>query len=191
MRLLFLGPPGAGKGTQAERVAQRLGIAHVSTGVMFRQHVADGTELGQTVDAIMKSGDLVPDELTISMLEERIRHDDAADGYILDGFPRTLAQAQALDAHLGAEGLDAVVVLDVPEDELVGRMMSRGRKDDSEESIRNRLRVYAQDTMPLIAFYAERDIVASVDGVGELADITERILSVLDGGSGGGLNSTV
>ncbi|MBT8212998.1 MAG: adenylate kinase [Acidimicrobiia bacterium] len=191
MRLLFLGPPGAGKGTQAMRVAERLGLAHVSTGEMFRQHVADGTDLGMKVDAIMKSGDLVPDELTIAMLEERITHDDAAGGYILDGFPRTLTQAQALDEHLGANGLDAVVVLDVAEEELVGRMMSRGRKDDTEESIRNRLRVYAADTMPLIAFYAARDIVASVDGVGELDDITVRILSVIEGGSGGGQNRTV
>lgn len=190
MRLLFLGPPGAGKGTQAQRVAERLSLAHISTGEMFRQQVAEGTELGKQVDAIMKSGALVPDEITIAMLEERIREDDAAGGYILDGFPRTLAQAQALDAHLGADGLDGVVVLDVPEDELVNRMMSRGRKDDTEESIRTRLGVYANDTMPLIAFYAERDIVASVDGVGELEDITRRIISVLEPrGGGGGLNS--
>ncbi len=138
MRLLFIGPPGAGKGTQADRVAERLGIPHVSTGDMFRDHVARGTELGKKVDAIMKAGDYVPDEVTVAMLEERIAQDDARDGFILDGFPRTEAQVESLDGLLGEHGLDRVVVFDVDEDELTERLLARGRADDTEETIRNR-----------------------------------------------------
>lgn len=181
MRLLFLGPPGAGKGTQAERVAEAKGIAHVSTGAMFRQHVSDGTELGQEVKAIMDRGDLVPDSITIAMLNERIARPDAAAGYILDGFPRTLPQAEALDAEIGGDALDAVVVLDVPESELVERMLSRGRADDTEESVRNRLAVYRADTEPLVNFYTARGIVSTVSGLGEIPEITDRILAVLEG----------
>lgn len=181
MRLLFLGPPGAGKGTQAERVADALTIAHVSTGAMFRQHVADETELGREVKRIMDAGDLVPDEVTIAMLNDRISHSDASRGFILDGFPRTTPQAKALDEELGADGLDLVVVLEVPEGELVSRMLSRGRADDTEETVRNRLNVYHADTAPLIDFYAERGIVAAVDGIGDVAEITDRIMAVLEG----------
>lgn len=181
VRLLFLGPPGAGKGTQAERVADALTIAHVSTGAMFRQHVADETELGREVKRIMDAGDLVPDEVTIAMLNDRISHSDASRGFILDGFPRTTPQAKALDEELGADGLDLVVVLEVPEGELVSRMLSRGRADDTEETVRNRLNVYHADTAPLIDFYAERGIVAAVDGIGDVAEITDRIMAVLEG----------
>ena len=179
MKLLFLGPPGAGKGTQAERVAEALELAHVSTGDMFRWHVSEGTELGQEVDAIMRRGDLVPDSLTISMLNERIARRDAAKGYILDGFPRTLPQAEALDAAIGDDALSAVVVLDVSEDVLVERLLARGRADDTEESVRNRLELYRADTEPLIRFYEPRDIVRTVQGVGEIEEITERILATL------------
>ena len=179
MKLLFLGPPGAGKGTQAERVSDELGIAHVSTGAMFRRHVADETELGLKVKAIMAAGDLVPDEVTIAMLNERIAESDAAGGFILDGFPRTLPQAEALDADLGSDALDRVVVLEVPDGELVERMLSRGREDDTEETVANRLNVYAADTEPLIGFYADRGIVVNVSGVGEVEEITGRIMSAL------------
>ncbi len=180
MRLLFLGPPGAGKGTQAEAVAHAKGIAHVSTGEMFRRHVSEGTVLGEEVKAIMDRGDLVPDTVTIAMLHERIGQADAADGYILDGFPRTLHQADSLDAEIGEDALDAVVILDVAEDELVNRMLSRGRADDTEESVRNRLAVYRTDTEPLKELYSNRGIALTVSGLGEVADITGRILESLD-----------
>ncbi len=179
MRLLFLGPPGAGKGTQAERVADELGLAHISTGAMFRQHVADETELGRKVQEIMAAGDLVPDDVTIAMLHERIAQPDAGNGFILDGFPRTLPQAKSLDVELGQDGLDAVIVLEVPEEELVRRLLSRGRADDTEEAVRNRLSVYEDDTAPLIEFYGDRGIVRTVAGVGGIAEITERILQRL------------
>ena len=181
MKLLFLGPPGAGKGTQAERVADELGIAHVSTGAMFRQHVSEETELGVQVKQIMAAGDLVPDTVTIAMLHERIDQSDAAAGFILDGFPRTLPQAESLDAELGSDALDAVVSLEVDENELVDRMLSRGREDDTEETVKNRLEVYRADTEPLIEFYSRRGIVRSVSGMGAVDDITKRIMDVLAG----------
>ncbi len=180
MRLLFIGPPGAGKGTQAQRVAERLGIAHVSTGDMFRAQVAAGTELGKRVEAIMKAGDYVPDEVTVAMLAERIAEPDAAAGFILDGFPRTLGQVEALDDLLGPDGLDRVVVLDVPEDELVRRLLARGRADDTEETVRTRLAVYREQTEPLVDLYSRRGIVVHVDGVGDVDEITERVLAAVD-----------
>jgi adenylate kinase len=183
VRLLFIGPPGAGKGTQAGKVAARLGIPHVSTGEMFRDHVSRCTELGQKVDAIMKAGDYVPDELTVAMLAERIAQDDAEDGFILDGFPRTEAQVESLDDLLGAQGLDRVVVFDVDEEELVDRLLARGRSDDTEETIRNRFKIYLEQTQPLIDVYEERGITAHVDGIGEIDEVTERILSELHSSS--------
>lgn len=179
MRILFLGPPGAGKGTQAVRVAEYFALAHVSTGDMFRA-LSEETELGRRVLAIMASGELVPDGTTIEMLEARISEPDAATGYILDGFPRTRAQAEALDAFLGSDPLDHVVVLEVGDDELVERLMARGRADDAEDSIRVRLGVYARDTSPLIAHYEPRGIVRRVDGVGEVADITGSIIRAIE-----------
>lgn len=179
MRLLFIGPPGAGKGTQAQRVAERLGIAHVSTGDMFRRHVSEGTELGRRVSAIMEAGDYVPDEITVAMLAERIDDPDAAGGFILDGFPRTLGQVHALDALLGEEGLDRVVVFEVDEEELVRRMIDRGRVDDTEETIRTRFRVYEEQTAPLVDLYRQRGLVVSVDGIGDMDEVTERLLAVL------------
>lgn len=179
MRLLFIGPPGAGKGTQARRVAERLGIPHVSTGDMFRDHVQRGTELGQKVDAIMKAGDYVPDEVTVEMLKQRIAQDDAEDGFILDGFPRTEAQVESLDRLLGEEGLDRVVVFEVDEDELTERLLSRGRADDIEETIRNRFKIHLEQTQPLIDIYDDRDVTVRVNGVGGVEDVTERILDKL------------
>lgn len=179
LRILFLGPPGAGKGTQAARVAEHCGIAHVSTGDMFRA-LSEDTELGRRVLAIMASGELVPDEITIEMLEARISEPDAAGGYILDGFPRTRAQAEALDASLQDHPLDHVVVLEVDDEELVDRLMARGRADDTEDSIRVRLAVYARDTAPLIAHYEPRGIVRRIDGVGEVEEITQAIITALE-----------
>lgn len=179
MRLLFIGPPGAGKGTQADRVAARLGIPHVSTGDMFRDHVARGTELGKKVDAIMAAGDYVPDEVTVAMLKERISQDDARDGFILDGFPRTEAQVVSLDRLLGDEGLDDVVVFEVDEDELTERLLSRGRADDTEDTIRNRFKIYLEQTQPLIDIYDERDVTVRVNGIGPVEEVTERILEKL------------
>ncbi|MFO7299302.1 MAG: adenylate kinase [Actinomycetes bacterium] len=180
MRLLFIGPPGAGKGTQAQRVAGRLGIAHISTGDMFRAHVANGTELGKKVDAIMRAGEYVPDEITVAMLAERIAEPDAEAGFILDGFPRTAGQAEALDELLGDDGLDRVVVFEVDEDELVKRLLARGRADDTEETIRTRFRVYQEQTQPLLDFYEARDITVRVNGIGDVEEITDRILAALN-----------
>jgi len=177
LKLLFIGPPGAGKGTQAMRVAEGLGVPHISTGDMFRHHVSAGTGLGKQVDAIMGAGDYVPDEITVAMLAERVAEPDAAGGYILDGFPRTLPQVDALDGLIGVDGLDRVVVFEVDEDELVERLLARGRKDDSEETIRTRLKVYLEQTAPLLEVYGRRGVVATVDGLGEIDEITNRILA--------------
>ncbi len=179
MKLLFVGPPGAGKGTQADRIAERLGIPHISTGDMFRHHVSTGTELGMQVDEIMKRGDYVPDAITVEMLEGRLGMDDAADGYILDGFPRTAAQVEALDDLLGESGLDHVVVFEVEEQALVDRLLARGRADDTEETIRTRFQIYLDQTAPLLETYRQRGLVVRVDGIGEFDEVTERILEVL------------
>lgn len=178
MKLLFVGPPGAGKGTQAERVAERLGLAHVSTGDMFRALDPD-TDLGRRVKEIMESGGYVSDGIVIEMLQARLLQPDAAGGYILDGFPRTLPQAVALDEFLGENGLDAVVLFEVNEDEVVERMLSRGRPDDTEDTIRTRLGVYRDQTEPLVDLYASRNLISRVDAMGDIEDITARVLEAL------------
>ena len=180
MKLLFVGPPGAGKGTQAARVAERLGIPHISTGDMFRDHVSRGTELGVRVDSIMKAGEYVPDEITVEMLRERVAEPDAKDGFILDGFPRTVGQAEALDGLIGRHGLDTVVVFEVEEDALVERLLARGRADDTEETLRTRFKVYQEQTAPLLDIYNARGIIVSIDGIGEVEEVTDRILEALD-----------
>ena len=180
LRLLFIGPPGAGKGTQSVKVAQRLGIPHVSTGEMFRDHVAAGTDLGKQVEAIMAAGDYVPDEMTVAMLAERIAQPDAARGFILDGFPRTPGQVESLDHLLGEDGLDHVVVFEVDEEELISRLMDRGRADDSEATIRNRFKVYMEQTQPLLDIYGERGLTVSVNGIGDVDEVTERIVAALE-----------
>lgn len=179
MRLLFIGPPGAGKGTQAGKVAARLGIPHVSTGEMFRDHVSRRTDLGKQVKAIMEAGDYVPDEVTVAMLSERIHQPDAENGYILDGFPRTDTQVESLDRLLGDEGLDKVVVFEVDEDELVNRLLARGRADDTAETIRARFNIYLEQTQPLLDTYASRGLNVSIDGLGEVDEVTERIISAI------------
>jgi adenylate kinase len=180
VKLLFIGPPGAGKGTQAGKVAARLGIPHVSTGAMFRDHVSRGTDLGRKVEAIMAAGDYVPDEVTVAMLSERISQDDAGNGFILDGFPRTEAQVASLDRLIGDDGLDKVVVFEVDEDELTERLLSRGRDDDNEDTIRYRFKVYLEQTQPLIEIYEARSVTVYVDGLGEVDEVTDRILSKIE-----------
>ena len=182
-RLLILGAPGAGKGTQAAMVCRALGIPHVSTGEMLRDHVAEGTELGQQAQAIIERGELVSDDIMIAMVEERLERDDAACGFLLDGFPRTTPQAEGLDTVLAERPLEMVVNLEVDEDEVVDRILERGRRegraDDTPETVRNRLRVYRELTEPLIAYYEERGILRAVDGMGTIPEIFARVARTL------------
>jgi adenylate kinase len=179
MRLLFIGPPGAGKGTQASLVAKRLGVPHISTGEMFRHHVVNATDLGKRVKAILEEGAYVPDDITVAMLAERLDEPDAKRGYILDGFPRTGPQVAALDQLIGQDGLDRVVLFEVDEDALAARMLSRARADDTEETIRNRFKIYEEQTAPLIEIYGDRGIVVAVDGTGSVDEVTTRVLEAV------------
>jgi adenylate kinase len=146
---------------------------------MFREQAAAGSELGQKVQAIMAAGEYVPDELTVAMLKERLAEADATPGFILDGFPRTAGQVAALDSLIGEDGLDGVIVFEVDEEELVRRLLTRGRGDDTEETIRNRFQVFHDQTAPLLDVYGRRGLLISIDGMGDIDDITERILSAL------------
>ena len=181
-----MGPPGAGKGTQAKFVAQHFGIPAISTGDIFRANVSQGTPLGKEAQRYMDAGDYVPDEVTNSMVRNRIDEPDAVPGFLLDGYPRTLAQVEELDGMIGFTGhrLDAVVVLTVDHDELVQRLVQRaaleGRADDTEDVIRRRQEVYAEQTAPLIEVYRDRDLLIEVDGLGEVDDVTQRIFAALD-----------
>jgi adenylate kinase len=187
--MLLMGPPGSGKGTQAVRLAAALGVPAISTGDIFRANLAAGTHLGREAKRYMDAGEYVPDEVTNEMVRARLQDHDAARGWLLDGYPRTLAQVQALDdiAVLTGKGLDAVVALDVNEEELVRRLAQRafdeGRADDTEEVIRHRQRVYQEQTAPLLAAYRERSLLNTVDGDGEVEDIARRILDTLRAGS--------
>ncbi len=185
MRFILLGPPGAGKGTQAEKLVARLGIPQVATGDMLREAREQRTELAQQAEPYMKAGALVPDEIVIGIVQERLKQADCQDGYILDGFPRSVEQAEALDATLQERGeaLKAVVSLSVPEDELVKRLLSRKREDDNEVVIRERLKVYAQQTEPLIDYYRTQGVLREVEGLGSIDEIFERILAVLPDGN--------
>ncbi len=186
-RLLLLGPPGAGKGTQAQRLIARLGVPQVSTGDMLRAAVAGGTEVGRQAKAIMAAGELVPDALVIRVAEERLRQPDAKQGFVLDGFPRTTAQAEALDAMLGKLGcrLERCVALSSDEDELVKRLLRRaeleGRSDDNETAIRTRMKEYREKTEPLISYYRGRGVLREVDGIGTVEAVERRIAAALDG----------
>jgi adenylate kinase len=185
MRLLFMGPPGAGKGTQAEIVAERFGIPAISTGDIFRANVAENTELGIEAKRYMDAGEYVPDAVTNLMVRNRIDEEDAAKGFLLDGYPRTLDQVEELDGMIRHTGhrLDAVVVLTVDPGELVARLSARaqkeGRADDTEEVIRRRQEVYTEQTEPLIDVYRTRGLLREVDGLGEVDEVTERIMSIL------------
>ncbi|QBX54731.1 adenylate kinase [Nocardioides seonyuensis] len=186
MRLILMGPPGAGKGTQARFVAEHYGVPAISTGDIFRHNVAAGTELGLEAQRYMDAGDYVPDEVTNKMVRNRIGEADASAGFLLDGYPRTLAQVEELDSMIEPAGhsLDAVVVLTVDPDEIVERLLQRaqveGRADDTEEVIRRRQEVYAEQTEPLIGVYRERGLLVEVDGMGEVSEVTQRVFAALD-----------
>ena len=187
MRLVVLGPPGAGKGTQAVRLAERFACADVATGDIFRANVVEGTGLGRAAQEYMDRGDLVPDELVIAMVMDRLVESDCDGGFVLDGFPRTVNQAEALDRRLGglAQPLEAALSFDVTEEELLRRLAGRAaaqhRADDAEQTIRHRLEVFAVKTRPLIDYYAHRGLLITVDAIGPIEVVTKRILAALEG----------
>ena len=191
MRIVLLGPPGAGKGTQAIRVAARFHSPHVATGDIFRANVAEGTELGRAAQEFMDRGDLVPDDVVIAMVMERLAERDCDSGFVLDGFPRTVNQAEALDRQLADLGapLHAVLCFEAAEEELLRRLAGRAaaqrRADDAEQTIRHRLEVFAIKTRPLIDYYRHRRLLTMVDGVGLVEEVTDRILSGLPSSNGG------
>ncbi|MBM9459613.1 adenylate kinase [Nocardioides sp. zg-536] len=186
MRFLIMGPPGAGKGTQATAVAEHFGVPAISTGDIFRANVAQGTPLGVEAKRYMDAGEYVPDSVTNNMVRDRIAAGDATDGFLLDGYPRTLAQVAELDGMLNDAGheLDAVLVLTVDREAIVERLLKRaeveGRADDTEDVIRRRLEVYAEETEPLVSVYDERGLVVAVDGMGEIDEVQGRIFAALD-----------
>lgn len=181
VRLLIVGPPGAGKGTQATLIAERYGIPAISTGDIFRENIKNQTELGKQVEAIVSGGRYVPDDLTNAIVADRLAQSDAAQGFLLDGYPRTVEQVHELDRILSADGaaLDAVVLLVADTDEVVQRLLKRaqeqGRADDTEDVIRHRQKVYAEQTEPLISLFDERGIVVRVDGLGSIDEVSTRI----------------
>lgn len=182
-RILFLGPPGAGKGTQAEMLARALGVPHISTGAMLRDAIAAGTDLGREVEQVVSSGALVSDDLVLAIVEDRLGRDDAACGYLLDGYPRNVAQAVALTETMGDDAIEVALLLDVETDELVARLLKRaddqGRADDTEDVIRHRLNVYLNETLPLIDHY--EDSVVRVDGLGSIDVVFARVVTALAG----------
>lgn len=186
MRLLIMGPPGAGKGTQARFVAEHYKIPAISTGDIFRANVSQGTPLGLEAKRYMDAGEYVPDEVTNLMVRDRIDDPDAVNGFLLDGYPRTLAQVEELDGMIEFTGhrLDAVVVLTADREAIVERLLRRaeieGRADDTEDVIRRRQEVYAEETEPLIAIYRERGLTHEVDGMGEVDEVTQRIFDSLE-----------
>ena len=184
-RLLLIGMPGAGKGTQAERLSEAFGIPAISTGDIFRHNVKNETELGKQAKAFMDRGEYVPDSLTNALVRDRLSHEDAAGGFLLDGYPRTADQVAELDDILASHSqqLDAVVMLTADVDEVVRRLLNRaieqGRADDTDDVIRRRLEVYEEQTAPLVSVYASRNLVITVDGLGEVAEVTARIVEAL------------
>ena len=187
MRLVLLGAPGSGKGTQALRLKESLGVPHISTGDLLRAAVAAGTPLGQQAQAVMARGELVSDDIVLGMLEERLGNPDVAGGFILDGNPRNLVQANALDALLAKlrQPVDIAVQLDVGTELLIqriaGRAQAEGRADDNPESVRNRLRVYTDQTAPVIDFYRAQDKLVCVYGVGSMEEVSQRVLDAVNG----------
>ena len=191
MRLILLGPPGAGKGTQAQRMVRKFGIPQLSTGDMLREAVAEGTSAGLRVKHIMDRGELVPDDVVVSVIANRIDHSDAANGFILDGFPRTVAQAEALDQELAARGikLDAVLELEVDENALLDRIRGRAeeaarrgepvRRDDNPEVFKTRLDVYREQTAPVNEYYRSQGLLHVVDGLQPIDVVTEQLAAAL------------
>lgn len=180
MRIVLLGPPGAGKGTQAVKLAESLGVPQISTGDLFRHNINEGTKLGLEAKAYLDAGDLVPASLTNALVDDRLDEGDVANGFILDGFPRSVEQAEALHDMLERRGLklDAVLEFRVPEDVLVDRLKSRGRADDTEDVIRNRFKVYRDETAPLLEYYGGSEL-KTVDAVGGLDEVFARALQAL------------
>jgi adenylate kinase len=186
MRLILMGPPGAGKGTQAKVISGRLEVPAISTGDIFRANVSEGTPLGRDAKRYMDAGDYVPDEITNAMVRDRLSQDDAREGFLLDGYPRTVAQVNELDSMLAAvdASLDAVVVLTVEDEVLVQRLLHRaeteGRTDDTEDVIRHRQDVYNEQTAPLLGAYAGRGLLVKIDGMGGVDEVSGRIMEALD-----------
>jgi len=179
VRIVLLGPPGAGKGTQAVKLAEKLGVPQISTGDLFRQNIGNGTALGLEAKRYLDAGDLVPSELTNALVDDRLDDDDVAGGFILDGYPRSVEQAEALHDMLARRELklDAVLEFRVPEEELVARLAGRGRADDTEDVIRNRFKVYRDETAPLLGYY--HDELKTVDAVGSLDEVFNRAVQAL------------
>ncbi|PRY52027.1 adenylate kinase [Geodermatophilus tzadiensis] len=191
MRVVLLGPPGAGKGTQAQIIAGQLGVPAISTGDIFRANVSGKTELGQQAKSYMDAGDLVPDEITVAMVKDRLAEDDAKGGFLLDGFPRTIAQGEQLRGSLEDLGqhLDCVLELVVDEEELVRRLSGRRmlvdgewvqRDDDKPETVRHRLEVYREQTAPLSGFYQSEGLLAQIDAIGSIEEVTGRAMAALE-----------
>lgn len=184
MKIILFGPPGAGKGTQASLIQQQYDIPHLSTGNIFREAIKNETGLGKKVKKILDTGDLVPDQVVVDLVAEELEKDKYGKGYILDGFPRTVSQAKSFDQLLKSknQNLDAFIFLQVPEEELVKRILSRGegRSDDTEEGVKKRLAVYEKETKPVKEYYEENDIVFEVDGTGTVEQIFERIKTLLE-----------
>ena len=180
MRLVLLGPPGAGKGTQAAILSEKLGVPHISTGDLFRANIGEGTPLGLEAKSYMDAGNLVPDDVTVRMVESRLEEDDAKAGFLLDGFPRTVPQADELERILKGLGLDldGVVQFDVSEDVVVERMLARGRADDTEDVIRNRMQVYARENAPLLDHYS--DMIIKIKAEGSVEEINAATMAELD-----------
>lgn len=185
MRIIFLGPPGVGKGTQSHKLVEFLSIPHISTGEMLREAIRNKTELGLKVAAQMEGGRLAADEIVVQLIRQRLAQADCRSGYLLDGFPRTLPQAASLDLGLAVddEAVDAVLNLTVDQDELLSRLLARAQKedrgDDNEETIRNRMKVYDDMTSPLIAYYEEQKVLHRIDGIGSIEEVFDRIKAVL------------
>jgi len=185
MRVVFMGPPGAGKGTQADLLSTSLGVPHISTGDLFRANVGGGTALGVEAKRYMDAGEYVPDSVTNAMVRDRIANPDCSSGFLLDGYPRTVEQVAELDSMLAETGqqIDRVVELTVVTDEVVERLLLRaqtsGRSDDTEDVIRRRLEVYAEQTAPLTAVYRDRGLLVDVDGMGEIDEVSARVLAAL------------
>ena len=187
IRLIIMGPPGAGKGTQASRIAEKYSIPALSTGDIFRENIKKQTDLGRQVEQVLASGGYVPDEVTNEIIKDRLGWDDAGNGFLLDGYPRTTGQVDFLDTFLAGTGhpLDAVIELTVNEDAVVGRLLKRaeveGRADDGEEVVRGRQAIYRAETAPLIHLYEQHGVLVQVDGMGEVDEVTARLIAAIDG----------